>query len=78
MKQNFTSNHLIKYLYEETSASEKLAIDEALTQDRALADEYQQLLSAYQQLPKVTFSVSPSAMQSVLGYSKRTALEKHA
>jgi hypothetical protein len=78
MKQNFTPNHLIKYLYKETSASETLAINEALAQDRALLEEYQGLLNAYQQLPKVKFNASSSSIKNILGYSKQTTLEKQA
>ena len=78
MKQNFTPNHLIKYIYKETSASETLAINEAILEDPMLFDEYQDLLDAYQQLPKVKFSASPSAMKNILGYSQRTTLEKQA
>ena len=78
MKQNFTPNDLVKYLYKETSASETLAINEALAEDRALFEEYQGLLKAYQQLPKVKFNPSASAVKNILGYSKRTTLEKQA
>jgi hypothetical protein len=78
MKQSFTPNHLVKYLYHETTASENLAIDEAIAQDRVVADEYGQLLEAYQQLPKVKFNPSKSSIQQILGYSKRAALEEHA
>jgi hypothetical protein len=78
MKQKFTQNHLVKYLYSETSASERLAIDEALATDITLQEQYRELLSAYQQLPKVSFSPSESAVSNVLAYSKRTALERQA
>lgn len=78
MKQNFTPNHLIKYLYKETSASETLAIKEALMENPVLFEEYQELLNAYQMFPKVKFNASPSAMKNILGYSQRTTLEKQA
>ena len=78
MKQNFTPNHLIKYLYKETSASETLAINEALIENPVLLEEYEDLLNAYQQLPKVKFNASPSSMKNILGYSQRTTLEKQA
>jgi len=78
MKQTFTLNHLVKYLYSETSASERLAIDEALTSDVSLRETYDELLAAYQQLPKVSFSPAESSVQNILNYSSRTALEKHA
>ena len=76
MKQNFTPNHLIKYLYKETSASETLAINEALTKDRALFEEYQEIMAAYQHLPKVKFNPTSSSIKNILGYSKHTTLEK--
>ena len=39
MKQTYTKNHLLKYLYRETSLSETLAIEEALVEDRNLFEE---------------------------------------
>ena len=78
MKQNFTPNHLIKYLYKETSASETLAINEALNEDRVLMEEFEELFQAYQQLPKVTFSPSAATIQNILGYSELKTMEKHA
>ncbi|MCB0568432.1 MAG: hypothetical protein KDC66_01645 [Phaeodactylibacter sp.] len=78
MKQKFTPDVLIKYLYSETTATERLEIDEALFEDVALREEYEGLLQAYHQLPKVTFSPSRSTVQGILKYSERTALEKQA
>ncbi|GJM31515.1 MAG: hypothetical protein DHS20C18_05160 [Saprospiraceae bacterium] len=78
MKQNFTPNHLVKYLYRETTASETLAINEALNENFGLREEFEGLFQAYQQLPKVTFSPSPSAIQRILGYSERQTLERLA
>lgn len=78
MKQNFTQHHLIKYLYKETSASETLAINDALSTDVALREEFDALKNAYLQLPKVTFNPSADAIKNILGYSQRTALERQA
>ena len=78
MELDFTQNFLIKYLYKETSASETLAIEEALFLNSKLNEEYQGLLKAYRQLPKVKFSPTSSTIQQILGYSERTALEKSA
>ncbi len=75
MKHHFTLNHLIKYLYKETSASEKLAIDEALCVDFELAEQYDELLQGYRQLPKVSFSPSVSTIQNILRYSEQKAIE---
>lgn len=78
MKQNFTSNHLIKFLYNETGVLEKLAINEALHADPVLRREYEALQQAQQQLPKVTFRPSASAVQRILKYSERTAVGREA
>lgn len=76
MEQNFTPNHLIKYLYKETTASETLAINEALNEDIQLMEEFEGLYAAYKQLPKVTFRPSKSAVHNILKYSQQTALEE--
>ncbi|MBV6655744.1 MAG: hypothetical protein KI786_18380 [Mameliella sp.] len=77
MKQSFTSNHLVKYLYNEVTVSERLGLEEALTQDFGLFEEYNELKAAHRALPKVTFSPSNQALQRVLEYSsERAALER--
>ncbi len=78
MEQNFTPNHLVKYLYRETTASETLAINEALNENFGLREEFEGLFQAYQQLPRVTFRPSNGAIQRILGYSQRRTLEKLA
>jgi hypothetical protein len=76
MKQSFTSNHLVRYLYKEVTVSERLGLEEALTRDFGLFEEYSELKAAYQALPKVTFSPSKQSLQRVLEYSsERAALE---
>ncbi len=76
MKQKFTPDFLIKYLYSETSAAERLGIDEALFEDLPLREEFENLQQAFHQLPRVTFSPSRNTIQGILKYSERTALEK--
>ncbi len=77
MKQKFTPNHLIKYLYKETSAVETLAISEALRKDDELFEQYQELVLSFRQLPKVKFNPSPASIQNILDYSQQTTLETH-
>jgi len=43
MKQTFTNNDLIKFIYKETNVFETLEIENALTEDAALFDNYQTL-----------------------------------
>jgi hypothetical protein len=78
MEQKITKNDLIRYIYKETSISETLAINEALRSRPELHVKYQELLQGYQQLPKAKFNPSASAIQNILRYSQRTALEAHS
>ena len=76
MTQNFTQHSLIRFLYNEVSSSERIAIMEALEQDTILRKAFQELKSAQQHLPRVKFNAPQSSIKSILGYNKRTALEK--
>lgn len=76
MQQPFTPDHLIRFIYKETSAAETIAIDNALQQDDALWAEYQSLKQGYNQLPKAKFSPSKKALKNILAYSERTAVEQ--
>lgn len=75
MKQNFTQNDLIRFIYKETSAGETIAIGEALSQNNGLYDQYEALLDGYLELPNVQFNPPQSAIQHVLGYNQQTTLE---
>jgi len=77
MKQKFTPNHLIKYIYKETTVAETLGISEALQENFSLFQQYQELLFAYRQLPKVKFNAKTSTLNSILDYSQQTTLETH-
>jgi hypothetical protein len=73
MKQNFTPNHLVAYLYNEVSLSDTLAIQEAMHQSPDLMEDFEELSHAYQQLPKVQFRPAPATIQKILKYSARSA-----
>ena len=75
MDQKFTKNHLIKFIYKETTVAETLAINEALSEDFELLKKYYELLQGYQQLPKVKFNPKESSVQRILQYSKQTSVE---
>jgi len=76
MRQLFTPNHLLRFLYNDTSPTEKLAIQEALTEDAAMNCDFQELLSGYQQLPNVQFRPKATTIQHILRYSERSAVGK--
>ena len=75
MKQSFTNNDLVRYIYKETSLADTLAIQEALLVDAALFENYQTLMSGYIELPKATFAPTASALQNILNYSSRSVVE---
>ena len=75
MKQNFTSEDLMAYLYAETTIAQRLAIQEALRRDPVLSQELEQLKHAKRQFPRVKFTAPNRSLQAVLNYSRTTALE---
>ena len=77
MKQKFTPNHLIKYIYKETTVAETLAINEALLSNFQFHQQYQELLFAQRKLPKVKFDAKTSTLNSILNYSTQATLETH-
>lgn len=74
MKQYYTQLDLIRFIYRETTATEAIAIAEALSEDPLLMEEYEELYNGYLQLPKAKFNPRPSALQKILNYSDQTAL----
>lgn len=74
MKQKFTPNHLVKFIYKETSAQEMLGIIDALNEDETLAKEYETLIEAYEALPKVKVQPSRSSINNILDYSRQSRL----
>lgn len=76
MTQNFTHNSIIRFLYDEVSSAEKIAILEALQRDPELRKEYHALKEAYHQLPRTKFNAPKKSLQKIMEYNQRTALEK--
>ena len=75
MKETFTQNDLLRFIYKETSFEETKVIRKALCEDALLRNEYDSLLKGYEVLPKVKFLPSISAIQNILDYSAISALE---
>jgi len=75
MKHNFTLNHLVKFIYKETTIAETIAISNALQSDWELYESYEELKKSFNQLPQVTFSPSQDSIKNILRYSKETAVE---
>lgn len=77
MKHVFTPQDLIAYLYSEVSIARRLAIQDALRSDPALAMELEELRISKQQFPQVRFTAPKRSLESVLRYSRTAALEEH-
>ncbi len=76
MTEKFTPNHLIKFIYKETTLAETIAISEQLDADPIMAEQYHDLLEAYDQLPKVQFKPQQMTIQNILNFSKETSLHQ--
>ncbi|MCB0665476.1 MAG: hypothetical protein KDC80_06625 [Saprospiraceae bacterium] len=74
MTQNYTLNDLVRLVYHETSAGREKEIREEMAFDFELAEEYEMLKKAVRELPKVTFSPSRKSIDSILDYSRNTAM----
>ena len=74
MERSLTQLDLIRFIYKETSATETIAVSEALDENPLLAEEFEELFEGYQQLPKAKFNPRPIALQNILRHSEQTAL----
>ena len=61
---------LIRYLYHETTAEEKKAIDRALIRDSKLKALYNEVRAALKELDKATLHPSATTVFNILNYSK--------
>lgn len=75
MKHRFTSFDLVRYLYQEVSYLEHLAIEKALKSDTELAAELEQLQAGYDVLDELELAPSACSIQNILNHSSRSRLE---
>lgn len=73
MEHTFTQNLLVKYIYNETTATERMKIEAAMEADYKFYEAYVELYEAYKALPKVTFSPSQNTIANILGYCKSSS-----
>ena len=75
MKQTYTQNHIVRYIYNDASLTERFEIEHAIQEDKSYWKEYKSLMKAIKLLPKVSFLPSKTAIQELMVYSSITALE---
>ena len=70
MIKNSTLNNLIKFIYKETTMRESIEVSSALAEDYLVNEVYEELYSAYKELPKATFSPRKSVLDSIISNSR--------
>jgi hypothetical protein len=72
----FTQTDLIRYLYQETTETEKKEIDKALLLDGELMTLYNELCAMMKAMDQVQLQPSTTTVFNILNYS-RSLQEKH-
>ncbi len=71
MKQCYTEEKLVQFIYGECDILERLEIEDALENDFFLRDSYLSLFDAYKLLPHEVFSPSQNSVYRILEYSSK-------
>lgn len=72
-----TSEDLIRYLYNETSASKTARIEEALQIDSQLRDEFEKIKSTHSTLKDVSLSPRQESVNKILEYASKMHKQIH-
>lgn len=78
MEETYTYDaQLVQFLYRELSAGDAVEMSHLIEDDAEISADFNSLIFAKAQLPKVQFNPSPSVLHNILQYSAKTALETH-
>ncbi|MDO8368550.1 MAG: hypothetical protein Q7T20_17250 [Saprospiraceae bacterium] len=78
MEETYTYDaQLVQFLYRELSAGDVVEMAHMIEDDSKICADFNVLLFAKAQLPKVQFQPSPTVLHNILQYSAKTALEAH-
>ncbi len=75
MSNRYSEAEVVRFLYHEMSAEEAAQMKRHLSADPVYRSVFVELHQAKQALPKVQFLPSTHAIQRILQYSTKTALE---
>ena len=67
---NFTPEHLLLYLYKETSAKQNVAIEAALKKDWTLREKLNVMKTSMQRLNKIKENPRTEVVLNVLNYAR--------
>lgn len=70
MEQNYTSEQLVQFIYNDLTITEHFEVQDAIENDAKLKLEYASLYNAYKELPKVQFRPADQTVDAILAYSK--------
>ena len=76
MKQTFTSNDLVRFIYREVSPEEEIRIKQFITENPEAAEELRLMMESVMDLDSVSFEPSESSVEIVLDYSREHAPEE--
>ena len=78
MIKTFTDNELVRYLYEESSASENVEIRNALLCDSSLEEMFSSFKFSSSILDTLSFSPSKLSLNNIFEYSANLPLEDNS
>lgn len=77
MKDFHTYANLVRFAYRDTSANEAVSMADSIENNFDMRLEFEEILFAKQQLPKVQFNPSSTTLNNILQYSAKTAMETY-
>lgn len=78
MKETYTYDALVQFLYHELSAQEVTEMTHSLEVDVEMLAVFQSLNAAKAQFPKVQFMPSSGTLNNILQHSANTMMEAHS
>ena len=70
---NFTTEDLIQFVYNESSAQKATAIKIAIETDCAFREKYDEVMSTYQILQKLNFSPLKKSIDKIVAHAEKSA-----
>lgn len=78
MDETYTYDaQMVQFLYRELASGDAVEMAHLIEDNSEISAEFNDLLFAKAQLPKVLFQPSSAVLQNIVQYSAKTALEAH-
>jgi len=75
MKQTYTQNQIVRFIYKDAPLAEYLETENAIHEDKSLWMDYKSLMKAFKLLPKVSFLPSKKVIENLMVYSSIATME---